>query len=108
METKHNEKKWAVRTNRHCTTNGYNWGWIEGAPGNVCWSDDPCNANLTRAKAYEVVEEHNAMLRINVILDEETRVSLDYMPEVGEHVIAIINDENGMPTEVSGFVTEIL
>ena len=45
---------------------------------------------------------------VNVVLNEETRVSLDYMPKVGDHVIALINDENGMPIEVSGWVTEIL
>lgn len=35
----HNTVKWEVKTNRHLTTTGRLWGWIEGAPGDSTWAD---------------------------------------------------------------------
>jgi hypothetical protein len=49
---------WRVETNRHPTCSGNTWGWIEGAPGNVCWSNDT-GAKLTKADAERLVAEHN-------------------------------------------------
>lgn len=50
--------KWRIATNRHPNTDGTRWGWIEGAPGNVCWSDER-GSNLTRAQAGQMVLDHN-------------------------------------------------
>lgn len=56
----HNTIPWRVCTNRHTSTAGNSWGWIEGAPGNICWSND--NASFNRHKAGEVVAAHNQWL----------------------------------------------
>lgn len=56
----HNTVKWRSCTNRHPTTRGRSWGWIEGAPGNVYWSDD--NQSFTSADAERVCREHNEWL----------------------------------------------
>ena len=55
----HNTKPWSVKTNRHPTTSGYSWGWVEGAPGNVCWSNDSA---FNSAAAGQLVKEHNQWL----------------------------------------------
>ncbi len=55
----HNTKPWSVRTNRHPTTSGYSWGWVEGAPGNVCWSNDSA---FNSAAASRLAVEHNQWL----------------------------------------------
>lgn len=51
----HNAAPWRVATNRHPTIYGRAWGWIEGAPGNVCWSDDE---TFNRAAAASMVTAH--------------------------------------------------
>jgi hypothetical protein len=48
--------KWEVKTNRHPTTSGYSWGWIEGSP-NLCWSNDRLVQN--EADAHRLVAKHN-------------------------------------------------
>ena len=62
-ETKiaHNELVWRSCTNRHTTTYGNSWGWIENAPGNVCWSNDP-KEKLSRQQAQALVSAHNKWL----------------------------------------------
>ncbi len=55
----HNTAPWRVATNRHRTLYGRDWGWIEGAPGHVCWSDDE---RFNRQAAGEVVAAHAAWL----------------------------------------------
>ena len=62
-ETKiaHNELVWRSCTNRHTTTYGNSWGWIENAPGNVCWSNDP-KEKLDRSQAQALVSAHNKWL----------------------------------------------
>ena len=55
----HNGVKWRVATNRHPNTDRTRWGWIEGAPGNVCWSD---NAVFNARAAGEAVLIHNEWL----------------------------------------------
>lgn len=57
----HNTTKWRSCTNRHTTTCGRSWGWIEGAPGNVCWSNES-GSNFTGAQAAAAVHEHNVWL----------------------------------------------
>lgn len=57
----HNEYVWSVCTNRHTTTYGNSWGWIENAPGNVCWSNDP-GKELKKEHAYALVNAHNKWL----------------------------------------------
>ncbi len=55
----HNACNWRVATNRHPTTGGRSWGWIEGAPGNVCWSNDE---RFDEKAAGEAVNLHNDWL----------------------------------------------
>lgn len=55
----HNTAPWRVAKNRHPNLSGRDWGWIEGAPGNVFWSDDE---RFNRQAAYEVVAAHAAWL----------------------------------------------
>ena len=57
----HNEFVWRSCTNRHTTTYGNSWGWIENAPGNVCWSNDP-KEKLDSKQAQALVSAHNKWL----------------------------------------------
>ena len=57
----HNELVWRSCTNRHTTTYGNSWGWIENAPGNVCWSNDP-KVKLSSQQAQALVSAHNKWL----------------------------------------------
>lgn len=52
--------RWKIATNRHTTTNGYSWGWIEGHPDNACWSEDPSSSERGLNDAIRMVERHNA------------------------------------------------
>lgn len=63
---RHNTIAWRVATNRHPETNGRSWGWIEGAPDNVCWAD---SESFNRAAAGEMVKAHNAWLESQKPLD---------------------------------------
>ena len=54
-----NDREWEVRWHRHPSTNGYLWGWIEGAPGNVYWSNA---TEFGEHEALYVVRKHNALL----------------------------------------------
>jgi hypothetical protein len=59
----HNTKPWRVATNRHTNIDGTSWGWIDGAPGHVCWSDDSRpGRGLNREQAGKLVAEHNEWL----------------------------------------------
>lgn len=51
------DKKLEVRTNRHTTTDGYLWGWIEGTTANTVWSDDH---KFNHAAAVTLVRDYNA------------------------------------------------
>lgn len=55
----HNTVPWRVCTNRHSNTDGTSWGWIEGAPGNVCWSN---NGRFRQASAIRMASLHNEWL----------------------------------------------
>lgn len=55
----HNTQPWETRANRHSNTDGTRWGWIEGAPGNICWSN---NSQFNEAAAGRVCKEHNDWL----------------------------------------------
>lgn len=59
-EVPHNTVPWRIATNRHPNTDGTSWGWIDGAPGNVCWSNS--SSAFNREKAGKVVVEHNRWL----------------------------------------------
>ncbi len=49
-----------VKTNRHTTCSGSEWGWIEGCTLNICWSDDkPFN----KKKARELVNKWNESVK---------------------------------------------
>lgn len=60
VDVPHNTVHWRVCTNRHRSSTGNSWGWIEGAPGNVCWSNDSMAFDYKAALA--VVTEHSAWL----------------------------------------------
>lgn len=55
----HNTREWSVATNRHPCTGGAAWGWIEGAPGNVCWSNEE---SFNREAAGQMVAAHSQWL----------------------------------------------
>ena len=55
----HNEQRWRSATNRHTNTDGSSWGWIEGAPGRICWSD---NERFNSVAAAAMVRAHNEWL----------------------------------------------
>lgn len=50
-------KKLEVRTNRHTTTDGYLWGWIEGTTANTVWGNDH---KFNHAAAVTLVRDYNA------------------------------------------------
>ena len=50
-------KNLEVRTNRHTTTDGYLWGWIEGTTSNTVWGDDH---KFNHAAAVALVRDYNA------------------------------------------------
>src|SRR5689334_14230648 len=58
MALEHNSRKWEVCTNRHPTTHGEAWGWIEGATG----PESTWEGKAGYERAAKVVEEHNAWL----------------------------------------------
>lgn len=55
VTVEHNSQPWRVATNRHPTLYGRSWGWIEGAPGHVCWSNDE---KFNEAAAVSMVAAH--------------------------------------------------
>ncbi len=59
---KNNSVPWQVATNRHRNCDGTTWGWIKGAPGNVCWSNSSASTSITEDEAHRIVIEHNASL----------------------------------------------
>lgn len=50
-------KKLSIHTNRHTSTAGNSWGWIEGCTLNICWSND--NNKFNHKAAGEFVREYN-------------------------------------------------
>lgn len=61
----HTESQWHSRTNRHTTTAGHSWGWIDGpraSNGDYCWSDDP-GSRFTSSDAADVIRFHNEWLK---------------------------------------------
>lgn len=56
----HNTNRWRMCTNRHPSTDGTSWGWIEGATGNVCWGSS--GASLSEDQAHAACMEHNKWL----------------------------------------------
>ena len=61
MQIENNAYPWRVATNRHTNTDGTSWGWIDGAPGNACWSNER-GSNMNREQAGRIVAEHNDWL----------------------------------------------
>jgi len=59
MTIPHNEYQWRSATNRHTNTDGSSWGWIDGAQGQVCWSD---NEPFNSVAAGAAVRAHNKWL----------------------------------------------
>lgn len=55
----HNDRKWTVCTNRHPTTCGRAWGWIEGPSSDLTWGND---GRFDSKAANDVVKAHNAWL----------------------------------------------
>ncbi len=58
----HNTRKWELCTNRHTSTRGNSWGWIEGDELHVTWSDDNEAGKLTGQQAGDIVRAHNDWL----------------------------------------------
>ncbi len=54
----HNDRRWEVKTNRHPTTSGFRWGWIEGCPGEPCWSNE-YGKPFNEKDACDVANIHN-------------------------------------------------
>lgn len=88
----HNARRWEVKTNRHPTTSGYAWGWIEGAPGNLCWSNDK---DFDQSAASEVVSWHNEWLeqqtpveirlvKIDTEIERIAKIEADLMQRINE------------------------
>lgn len=62
--------RWAVHTNRHCTCDGYLWGWAEGPGPRFYWENGtPRNQDWARAR----VKELNDSLEKELSKDGETR-----------------------------------
>lgn len=62
-QIEHNTVPWRIATNRHTNCDGTSWGWIEGAPGHVCWSNERgSGTDMNREQAGKLVQEHNAWL----------------------------------------------
>jgi hypothetical protein len=50
-------RRLVVKTNRHTTTDGYLWGWIEGTTRNTVWGDD---SKFNKDAAQKLAREYNA------------------------------------------------
>lgn len=48
--------KLSVHTNRHTSTDGTLWGWIEGCTSNICWAN---NTSFNETVARRFVKEYN-------------------------------------------------
>lgn len=48
--------KLVVKTNRHPTTDGFLWGWIEGTTRNTVWGDD---SKFNKTAAEKLAREYN-------------------------------------------------
>lgn len=57
----HNAVQWRVCTNRHPETSGREWGWIEGSPGDITWSNNH-DTGFNRLAAEKAVQMHNQWL----------------------------------------------
>lgn len=81
----HNTVPWRIATNRHTTTRGNSWGWIEGAPGNICWSND---GSFNSDAASAAVRDHNQWLEnqkpIDLKIVEATRRVVEAQKSVDE------------------------
>ena len=55
-----NGRKLSLHTNRHTTTDGYLWGWIEGTTRNTVWGDD---SKFNYEKAEKLVDDYNSANR---------------------------------------------
>lgn len=65
INIKSNTSVWRKCTNRHPTTGGRDWGWIEGSGAGgfaeITWSDDS-GSDLKGAEAAMLVSQHNQWL----------------------------------------------
>lgn len=94
----HNTLVWETCRNRHTNTNGTDWGWIEGTPVSVCWSNDSA---FDRKAAGLVCKEHNdwleqqkpIALRIVEARDEVDRVEKHRLRVATE--LARIDEQHG-------------
>lgn len=48
----------SIHTNRHRSTQGNNWGWIEGCSLNICWSNDDYK-KFNHKAASDLVKKYN-------------------------------------------------
>ena len=77
---KHNGRVWDSKMNRHTTTSGRSWGWIEGADGNVCWENgQPFDQRASERMAFlhnEWLEMQKPIERRIIAKKTEVRVLL--------------------------------
>jgi len=50
-------RKMSIHTNRHSSTDGTDWGWIDGCTTNICWAD---NTSFNRVAAAKFIREYEA------------------------------------------------
>lgn len=92
----HNSKEWRVATNRHPTTWGASWGWIDGAPGHVCWSDDEA---FNRKAAGLMVAEHANWLEeqkpisIRLVEARERYAKAQQKHDIAHHAYVVARDD---------------
>lgn len=49
-------KTLTVHTNRHPSTDGTSWGWIDGCTANICWAN---NTSFNERAALRFVRDYN-------------------------------------------------
>lgn len=86
MRIPHNGVRWETRRNRHPTTGGLSWGWIEGAAGNVCWEN---GTSFDSDAAEAACREHNAWL-------ERQRPLAVRITELRDKFAAVEREESAM------------
>lgn len=82
ISVKHNEIPWRTATNRHTTEYGRSWGWIDGAPGNVCWENGTA---FNQQAASSIVRAHNQWL------EDQQPLSIKIIKAQREHAAALAN-----------------
>lgn len=54
-------REMSIHTNRHPSTDGTDWGWIDGCTVNICWAN---NHSFNRAAAVKYIKEYEQEKRM--------------------------------------------